>query len=146
MVISKYLKNGTLAILLCATLFCVGCTYNESPTYSTTYSDTYRLSIWRNDWQSDGEAGHWFKRFSIPNITKDIVDNGLVLVYYKNSLNNWIQLPYSTTLYNNYGIQFAEEMWFGYAIGTLDIDYVYTNPADMTPPQLLEIKVILLRL
>ena len=128
MVISKYSKIVLLALLLPITLFCVSCTYNESPTYSTTYSDTYKLTIYRSDWQSDGEAGHWFKRFTIQNITRDVIDNGLVLVYYKNSLNNWIQLPYSTTLYNGYGVQFAEEIWFGYALGTLDIDYVYTNP------------------
>jgi len=145
MAISKYSKIGLLALLLCATIFNVSCTYNESPTYSTTYSDTYQLTIYRNQWDTE-EAGHWFKRFNIPNITKDVIDNGLVLVYYKNSLNNWVQLPYSTTLYNAYGTQFAEEMWFGYALRTLDIDYVYTNPLDMSPPQVLELKVILLRL
>ena len=124
----------------------VGCTYNESPLYTSTYSETYNRTIFRHQWTSAGEQGHWYVRLNVPNIDRAVIDNGVVIVYYKNYItNNWIQIPYSTTLYNQYDQQFSEEIWFGYALGTLDIDYVYTNPLDMTPPETFELKIILLR-
>ena len=139
----KFTKSILLASLLFVISF-TGCTYNESPVYSTTYSDTYSITIYRHQWDFE-EIGHWFIRYNIPNLTPSVIDNGAVLVYYKNSVNNWVLLPYSKQ-YNQYGYQFIEEIWFGYAVGTLDIDYRYTNPFDMTPPQVLELKIILVRL
>ena len=139
----KSIKWTLLASLLFVISF-TGCTYNESPVYSTTHSDTYYITIYRNQWETE-ELGHWFVRYNIPNLTPAVVDNGVVLVHYRNSVNNWVLLPYSKW-YNQYGLQFVEEIWFGYAVGTLDIDYRYTNPLDISPPPVLELKVILVRL
>ena len=126
----------------------ISCTYNESPIYSSTNSDTYYKTIQWHEWEMvvPSKAGHWYKRLYISNITQSVINSGIVLVYYKNyETNNWILLPYSTTLYNGLNQQFAEEIWFGYALGTLDIDYVYTNPLDMTPTTI-EFKIVVVRL
>jgi len=135
-------------LIIVVSLFNISCTYNDSPTYSSTYSDTYYITIHWNEWEEvvKGKPGHWFKRLNVPNIDREIIDNGLVLVYFKNyEFNNWIQMPYSTTMYNSFNQQFSEEIWFGYALRTLDIDYVYTNPMDMTPRDL-ELKIVVVRL
>jgi hypothetical protein len=142
----KQPKIILLIAIIAIALSNISCTYNESPTRSTEWSDNYSRIIYKSEW-GNVAPGHWFIRLNIPNITYNVLNYGAVLVYYKNiQTNNWIQLPYSTTLYNVLNQQFSEEIWFGYAFGTLDIDYVYTNPLDMTPPDLLELKIILVRL
>jgi hypothetical protein len=140
----KIVKLLLLAFMLFVLLFNAGCSYNESPNSPDYYSNSYFYVINKNDWESTSEAGHWFKRIDVSGITKSVIDYGTVFVYYRNSLNNWVLLPYSTTLYNSNGQQFAEEIWAGYALGTLDIDYVYTNPLDMTPPSELTLKIVIL--
>ena len=145
--ISKIIKLTILAFSLFVSLFSASCTYNESPVYSTEDSDTYNCVIYKYEW-TPLEDGHWTKRLNIPNINRSIMDNGLVLVYYKYHYDggwNWVQIPYSTTLYVN-GYQYAEEIWAGYSLGAVDIDYVYTNPLDMTPPNMLELKIIIVKL
>jgi hypothetical protein len=139
-------KNNLIvfALALAFVIGISGCTYYESPEDPTYYTNTYFYTIYQNDWSldSDDPYGHWFYRMNVNAITKDIIDMGFVLVYYRNDYNNWVQLPFSTTLYNKDGVLFTEEMWFGYALGTLDLDYVYTNPLELTPRNYLDIKVV----
>ena len=141
----KNVKITFIALVLFNSLFSISCTYNESPVYSSAYTETYFRTILISEWQKV-EDGHWFVRLNIPNIKLPVVNNGTVLVYFKDNNKNWVALPYSTIFYNlQYNQQFTEEIWAGYALGTLDIDYVYTNPSDMTPRNL-ELKILLLKL
>ena len=139
----KSFKLLLLAVLLLGVF--AGCTYNESPVYSTDLSETYDITIRSHQWDLV-EPGYWVRRLYMPNLTKSVIDYGAVIVYYKNSVNNWVMTPYQSVLYNVLGQQFAEEIWFGYSLQTLDIEYVYTNPLDMTPPDRLELKVVFLKL
>ncbi|MDR0927050.1 MAG: hypothetical protein LBO69_04710 [Ignavibacteria bacterium] len=119
---------------------------NNSVNNPVQYSNTYFYTIYKNEW-SFVENGHWYRRLNIPAITRNVIDYGVVLVYLKDeATNNWVLLPYSTTLYNAMNQIFTEEIWAGYALGTLDIDYVYTNSLDMTPRNFMEIKVVVMRL
>ena len=139
-------KITFIASVLFISLFGAGCTTNyNDPIIQTIHSDTYYRTVHRHQWEPAERLGQWFIRLNVPNITRTVIDNGAVLVYFKNSLNNWVALPYSTTVYT-LGQQFTEEIWAGYALGTVDIDYIYTNPADMTPPPTLELRILVIRL
>ena len=72
------------------------------------------------------------KEFEVSNLTdKDTNFN----IYLDNIVNSYDKdLVYE--LYN-------EEIWFGYALGTIDIDYVYTNSLDPTPTDL-NLKVVVI--
>ncbi len=111
------------------------------PTNNRMYSYFYK--IYKNDW-TDVEPFHWYSRINVPRITMATIDEGAVMVYYKNSVNTWVSLPYSTTLVNEAGTIYNEEVWSGFALGTVDIDYVYSNPLDATPPDIFEIKVVII--
>ena len=139
---TKFYFLVTISIVF--TILFSSCTYNENcvcPTSPKIYS--YYYTIHKNDWQS-AERFHWFKRLDVPEITIPVIEKGSVLVYYKTSINTWVLLPYSTTLSNSDGIIYNEEIWSGFALGTVDIDYVYTNPQDPTPPNKLELKVVVI--
>jgi len=145
--ITKITKLVLLILILFVSLLNLTCTYNESPVYSTTYSDTYNHTIRWNEWEKIVD-GHFFKRLYIKNITSTVIDNGVIFVYYRyNPNDNWIPLPYSTTYYKG-NQQFAEEIWYEYGstLGTLDINYIYTEPYNMIPPDFLYLKIILVRL
>jgi hypothetical protein len=145
---NKITKTFLVLIAFVAMLTLTNCTYNEAPyesSGSNLYTYTEFKTIYRSEW-TQVEAGHWYKRLSLSYINKSVIDYGAVFVYYRNADNNWVMLPYSTTLYNTNGLQFSEEIWSGYALGTLDIDYVYTDPLDMTPPTTLELKIVVMRL
>jgi hypothetical protein len=145
MTTSKITKSISLLFAIVIALSNASCTYNDSG-HTTIHSDTYIKIINYDEWRFV-ENGHWYIRIQMPNISKSVIDNGAVLVYFKDyTTNNWILLPYSTTFYNEYNQQFSEEIWFGYALGTLDIDYVYTNPNNMTPRQFLELKIVVIKL
>ena len=126
----------------------LSCTYNEPSAGSDSeynYNSSYSLTINSYNWLLTGEVGHWYCRFSIPEITQLVINSGAVLVYYWNSNDYLVALPYSTTLYNYWGEQFAEEIWAEISLRTLDIHYVYTDPRNMTPRYPLDIKVVVLR-
>lgn len=107
-------------------------------------SESFYYTIYKNQWELD-EPYHWFRRLVVPEVTIPAIDRGAVLVYFKNGLNTWVLLPYSTTLTNSIGQVYNEEIWSGFALGTIDIDYVYTNSLDPTPPDKLELKVVVMR-
>ena len=123
----------------------ISCTYHESnPNNSEVYSNSYSYTIYVNDWiPVEFDPGHWYYSINIPAITSYIVNNGAVLVYYRNNDNNWVLLPYSTTFYNQYNEPYTEEIWSGFSRGRLDIDYVYTNKLDLNPRRL-DIKVLII--
>ena len=154
MTITKTSKLVLLSLISAVLLLNISCTYNDNPVYSTNNTDVYNRTIrwneWelvRNDWDQIVD-GHFFKRLYISNITGAVIDNGAVLVYYRyNPSNNWIPLPYSTTYYKG-NQPFAEEIWYEYGrtLGALDINYIYTEPYNMIPPDFLYLKIILVRL
>jgi len=108
------------------------------------HSESFYYTIYKNQWEL-AEPYHWFNRLIVPEITVPAINKGSVLVYFKNSINTWVLLPYSTTLVNNIGQTYTEEIWSGFALGTVDIDYVYTNSLDPTPPDKLELKIVVMR-
>lgn len=125
-------------------------TFNScGDTYYTTVepspkmtSESFYFNINKNDWIKT-EDYHWYLRINVPSITISTIDNGAVLVYYKNNVNTWVLLPYTTTFVNQRNELYNEEIWFGYALGTIDIDYVYTNSLDPTPTDL-NLKVVVI--
>lgn len=140
-------KQNLIILVLCITALSAlltSCDSDAPLEYTDVYSQTYFKTIQVSEWQIV-EYGHWYKRINISTITTEICDYGMVLVYYKNSYNNWVPLPYSTTMYNANGELYTEEIWCGYALGTVDIDYVYNNPLDVSPRNL-DIKIVVLKL
>ena len=154
----QFMKNifhRKILLLLPITIFVLSvnsCTSNDcTMKHIDAVQTTVRhFTIYHNDWALaiyDGvwDYGHWYCRLNIPAITIDVLNYGAVLVYYRDNLNNWVLLPYSTTWYNANGQLFTEEIWSGFALGTLDIDCVRTNPLNLTPISPLNIKVVIMR-
>jgi len=141
----SYKKIGIILSFLVFILAFNSCTYYESPNNPSTAQATVRhFTIWNFDWQPV-EWGHWFCRINMPEITMGVLNFGTVLVHFRDHNNNWVLLPYSTTLQNQFGQTFTEEIWSGFALGTIDIDCVRTNPFNLTPISPLEIRVTVMR-
>ena len=141
-----YRKIGLLLSSLIFVLAINSCSYHEAPhnPVGSVQSTVRHFTIWHFDWEMV-EWGHWFCRLNVPDITMGVLNHGAVLVYYRDEHNNWVLLPYSTTLTNQFGQVFQQEIWAGFAFGTIDIDFVRTNPLNLTPISPLNIRVVILR-
>jgi hypothetical protein len=122
-----------------------GDNYNYDPNSSSTIIDTKYYTIYRNEWTPADDFGHYFIQLRNREIDINALENGAVLVYYQTEIDTWVLLPYSTTFWNKDGDLFTEEIWFGAALGTIDIDYVYNDLLDPTPRPELEIKVVVIK-
>lgn len=68
---------------------------------------TFKLTILKDDWQTfaDSKRNRLWKHLNIPAFTKDIFDNGIVLVNYKNAHQNRLSplpISYVTNLGNHF--------------------------------------------
>ncbi len=141
----KYFILYLFIILSLSLIFngCCDCNDNTINPTQKIISESFYYTINQQQW-IEVEKYHWYTRISVPSITISTIDNGAVLVYYKNNVNTWVLLPYTTTLVNKNNDVYNEEIWSGFALGTVDIDYVYTNPLDPTPVNKLQLKIVVL--
>ncbi len=91
----------------------------ESATFSI------KFSVFSTDWSSVGEVGddgHFlFLNIEVPEITADIVENGIVLVYYRaNDVDPWFFLPF-TEVNNVAGEEFIEVLDYIYGLGFVEL-------------------------
>jgi hypothetical protein len=151
-IISK--KNYLLPLILIIATAVSSCVDNDNINASGSgayYMSTEFITITQNDWikatdnLGNWDNGHWYCRIDVPAITQDVISSGAVLVYYEDNNGNWVLLPYATTLYNSKENLFTEEIWSGYSLGIVDIDFVRTNELNLTPVDILNIKITILQ-
>ena len=142
---SKFVYTVILAVIL---LFSNSCSYRgDGPTApSGAYITTTYYTIYRNEWQPmPNNYGHYVIRVRNIYINSNVLNNAAILAYSKFNNNTWTPLPYSTTSWNQLGDIYTEEIWCSFGFDIVDIHYIYNNPLDPTPPNVLEIKVVIIQ-
>lgn len=140
------LKILLIAALLSASL--TSCFYSDNDPVNpgdNVYYDVNYITLFANNWSQTQEAGHWYQRHMMTEITPDIVDYGTVTCYILNSNNAWEILPFTTVFRSGDTLTYSEEMWYSYSDNYLDVDYRSSLPFGAVPPrQDIKIKVVIM--
>jgi hypothetical protein len=140
-----YKKIAILFSFLIFGLSMNSCTYNEATdSFGSTQSIVRYYTIGYYDWIQEG-YGYWSCWLNVPEITTNVMNRGAVFVYFRDNNNNWILLPYQTTLENQFGQIFQEEIWAGFGLGIINVECVRTNPVNLTPIIPLNIRIVILQ-
>ncbi len=137
-------KIALIIIISMIALACFGCA-DECYCPPSVYTQNFYETLFPDNWLIDEHdlEGHWFCELKFPEINNDVLASGAVLVYYLDEYKNWVLLPYTTEYVNTAGIPYHVELWSGYRLGYLDIDYINFN--NTNPPTKLELKITIIR-
>lgn len=91
---------------------------------------TYFVNVKSNNWIKKTDSYNtWTAKLKFPEITKDVIDNGVVLCYVgaSDGSNNWLLLPYTISYQEQNGQVFSESIYFWNYIGGIDLQFQSTQ-------------------
>lgn len=105
-------------------------------------------SIAYGDWQASGTAGedlYYYVEISIPEITAQIVQDGTVMVYYKESNDFYYALPSTFNWYSSYlGYYYHTTLRFSFKTGIVRIEIEDSNMNTYRPESTVEFKIVVI--
>lgn len=145
----KYIKYSAFFALFAALIS--SCTYEDGDTYRVDDVDAYSefINIRPSDWQYDDFGPRHYVRFSVPIITSNIINSGVVLVYMAElgtTENRWRLMPRTEVFFDRSEDTILYTVEWGYWIepGTLEIEYFRSEGWEFGPETSVDIKVVVI--
>jgi hypothetical protein len=102
-----------------------------------------------SNWQYDANIPKMFATISNPNITQNVIDRGLVLVYmaeYGTTRNSWQLIPRTEIYFDKSDGSFDYSIEWGYWMepGYLEIEYIHSKDFGLSPEFDVELKIVII--
>lgn len=105
-------------------------------------------SIAPSDWMASGTAGedlYFYYEISIPEITNDIVQNGVVMIYYKETDGSYHALPTTYNFYSSYlDYYYHTTIRFSFKTGKVRIEIEDSDMITIRPDSSIEFKIVVI--
>lgn len=145
----KYIKYSALFALFALVLS--ACTYEDGNTYRVEDVDAYSeyIKIQPNEWLYDDFGPRHYVRYSVPIITSNIINSGVVLVYMGelgSNANRWRLMPRTEVFFDRSQDTILYTVEWGYWIepGVLEIEYFRSQDWEFGPEVEVDIKVVVI--
>lgn len=135
-------KTILLSILVCAVFGLGSCTYNtpKEVIYESNFK-TLNLRVNANDWMFSDKGGYYYCSFSVPELTYQVYNKGVVSCYreFNKGTDIAYQLPLPQTIHNvdeGNGALYTTTIDYSFAVGIVEIvltnnDFAYSAPDGM---------------
>lgn len=105
---------------------------------------TYNFNISSDSWvMKNGDNSTYLYYKSIPEITSNVINNGLVLAYARIDGKPWVQLP-MTNFYNDNGTPYTLEYLPYHTVGGFELQYIDSHPEPIAPSVFTELRVVII--
>lgn len=104
---------------------------------------TYNFNIRAVDWVMNNQDNSTYLYYkSIPEITSNVINNGIVLAYARIDGKPWVQLP-MTNFYNDNGTPYTLEYLPYHTVGGFELQYIDSHPQPIAPSVFTELRVVI---
>jgi hypothetical protein len=128
-----------LFIVILSAFAFTSCTKDEDIVYGNTNIFSKTLTVYGSQWYFVDPT--YVVDIPVAEINQSIMDNGAVMVYYRNGYGEWQALPNTFPVASTYASVYAFSYWNGFvSLYKTDTDLITLAPTDM------DVKIVVLSL